>query len=277
MDPRIGRRWNIDPVPAVWESGYAVNRNNPIQFNDPLGDCPDCKDGKYKIQKGDNFSTLEKKWGMDQGSLQSLNPGLDPKKLQIGSTITTETDLPVNKPFTQTTTTTTTTTVQQEQPRSFPVGEVIGGVALLGTAFYYAVTPTPTISISIPRTTTSSKPAPFNYVTYTKTNATTGEVYVGRTSGYGTPQQIVNARDVNHHMNSLGYGPAVPSTSAPATLPGGYATRALDPSYWAIRGSEQLQIEAYRKLGISGNSYNGISPSNPNLGKYIKEALKKFH
>ena len=41
-DPRIGRRWNLDPKPIPAESEYAVNRNSPILLNDPKGDCPNC-------------------------------------------------------------------------------------------------------------------------------------------------------------------------------------------------------------------------------------------
>ncbi len=37
-DPRTLRRWNLDPKPVPWESGYAANKNNPIWINDPLGD-----------------------------------------------------------------------------------------------------------------------------------------------------------------------------------------------------------------------------------------------
>ena len=36
-DPRLGRRWNIDPVIKHWESGYATFANNPIWFIDPDG------------------------------------------------------------------------------------------------------------------------------------------------------------------------------------------------------------------------------------------------
>ncbi len=39
-DTRLGRRWNLDPKPVEWESGYAVNRNNPIWYDDPEGDFP---------------------------------------------------------------------------------------------------------------------------------------------------------------------------------------------------------------------------------------------
>lgn len=41
-DSRTGRRWNLDPVPQIAISDYAVNRNNPIYYNDPDGDCPNC-------------------------------------------------------------------------------------------------------------------------------------------------------------------------------------------------------------------------------------------
>lgn len=79
-------------------------------------------------------------------------------------------------------------------------------------------------------------------------------------------------RDANHHMTGKGYGKAVLSTFLPATLVGGYGSRGADPSYWAIRGSEQLQIENFRRLGISGNGINGISPTNTKLGQYIEAA-----
>ncbi|RFM32358.1 hypothetical protein DXN04_21970 [Chitinophaga silvisoli] len=37
-DPRIGRRWNLDPKPTVGMSEYSVFRNGPIWVIDPLGD-----------------------------------------------------------------------------------------------------------------------------------------------------------------------------------------------------------------------------------------------
>ncbi|MFY0255164.1 hypothetical protein ACDQ55_14545 [Chitinophaga sp. 30R24] len=37
-DPRIGRRWNLDPKPLVDISQYAAFSNNPILITDPLGD-----------------------------------------------------------------------------------------------------------------------------------------------------------------------------------------------------------------------------------------------
>ena len=49
-DPRIGRRWNIDPVDKAWMSSYHSFNNNPILNIDPYGDDPGdylTKDGKH--------------------------------------------------------------------------------------------------------------------------------------------------------------------------------------------------------------------------------------
>ena len=35
---RLGRRWNLDPKPQIGISDYAAFANNPIIFNDLLGD-----------------------------------------------------------------------------------------------------------------------------------------------------------------------------------------------------------------------------------------------
>jgi len=37
-DPRIGKRWNLDPRPTVGISEYAAFNNNPIIYSDPYGD-----------------------------------------------------------------------------------------------------------------------------------------------------------------------------------------------------------------------------------------------
>lgn len=104
------------------------------------------------------------------------------------------------------------------------------------------------------------------YQTYTKTNPVTGEVYTGRTSGLGTPEQNLAARDVGHHMNSQGFGPAELDVSSSDPL--------------AIRGREQLMIDANGGAqsfgGMSGNAINGISPRNPRRPIYMGAALDEF-
>lgn len=47
-DPRLGRRWNMDPKAVPWESVYAVNRNNPIWVTDFQGDFGDLSDKDKK-------------------------------------------------------------------------------------------------------------------------------------------------------------------------------------------------------------------------------------
>ena len=104
------------------------------------------------------------------------------------------------------------------------------------------------------------------YQTYTKTNPKTGEVYTGRTSGTGTPQQNIDRRDAGHHMNKKGFGPAVPDKSS--------------SSYGAIRGREQQLIQANGGAksmgGTSGNAINGVSPKNPKGPGYRYDSYKAF-
>jgi RHS repeat-associated protein len=49
-DTRLGRRWNIDPVPFAWQSPYAAFNNNPIYYADPTG-----ATGEETTKKGDTF------------------------------------------------------------------------------------------------------------------------------------------------------------------------------------------------------------------------------
>ena len=126
------------------------------------------------------------------------------------------------------------------------------------------------------------------YVTYTKTNPTTGEVYAGRTSGYGDPLAAVAARDIGHHKTAQGFGPAVIDQFAYATRD--WSQRWSDPAYQAIRGREQQVIDVFggaksdRPLPgsssvpgfTSGNDIRGVAKANP-LGRiYHDQSSRQF-
>ncbi len=104
------------------------------------------------------------------------------------------------------------------------------------------------------------------YVTYTKVNPKTGEVYSGRASGYGTPKEVLANRDRNHHMNEKGFEPA--------------ELDRFSTNSDAIRGREQQLIElnggARSQGGSSGNAINGVSLTNPNKQRYEDARRKEF-
>ena len=51
-DPRLGRRWNLDPVEQVGISPYATFNNNPIYFIDIDGQSPISVFAKAAIKAG---------------------------------------------------------------------------------------------------------------------------------------------------------------------------------------------------------------------------------
>jgi hypothetical protein len=92
-DPRLGRRWNLDPVVVAWESGYAAFRNNPIWLNDPNGDCPDCPEEsvpeKHTIGEGETLSGIAEETGTTVDQLVEWNNIKDPDKIFAGNDIFT--------------------------------------------------------------------------------------------------------------------------------------------------------------------------------------------
>ena len=106
------------------------------------------------------------------------------------------------------------------------------------------------------------------YVTYTLTNPETGQVYVGRTSGFGTPQQIANKRYYNHTLKkALGFGKPVVDRSA-IGLEG----------KMAIRGREQQLIDYHGGIGNKkvANKIRGVAKWNPAGRTYHQKANKIF-
>ncbi len=48
---------------------------------------PAAQPGRYKIRKNDTFWEMENRYGWPHGTLQNMNPGVDPRKLQIGQIV----------------------------------------------------------------------------------------------------------------------------------------------------------------------------------------------
>jgi len=92
------------------------------------------------------------------------------------------------------------------------------------------------------------------YVLYFKEHSEIpGKFYVGRTSGYGDPGEILRKRDASHHRNSE-YGQAMVFGKAYT----GYVGR------WIVRGGEQWLIQALggKNSDRCGNKINGVGEFN---------------
>jgi len=106
------------------------------------------------------------------------------------------------------------------------------------------------------------------FVTYTRTGPN-GQVYSGRTRGFGNPQSIVNARVAGHPARLSGFGPAVLDRWATGL-----------EGYQAIRGREQQLIDAHGGAqsdgGTSANLIRGVSRINPAAGLFDAAAITMF-
>lgn len=164
------------------------------------------------------------------------------------------------------------------------------GVVALGAVTVIALSSTTTTTVSIPRTRTRTRrrrrKKKLVYITYTLHNPTTGEIYVGRSMGYGTPHQVMMARYAGHHKRLQGFGNPQLDRSAYATR--SYSSRHSDPAYQAIRGREQMVMDAFggpwsvtpRNTSpivlTSGNNINGIGPTNVRRRTYMAASLTRW-
>ena len=81
-DNRLGRRWNIDPEFKQFpnESPYVAFHNNPILYNDPLGDMPSNPDKAVnKFQKKVEAAMGKNKDLKLEDAIKNVNDGLSDK------------------------------------------------------------------------------------------------------------------------------------------------------------------------------------------------------
>lgn len=80
------------------------------------------------------------------------------------------------------------------------------------------------------------------------------QIYVGRTSGFGTPEQLVLKRYSGHHMKAKGFK----KPKVDKAIQGIHGKM-------AIRGREQQLIDYYGGIGNPkvANSIRGVSKLNP--------------
>ena len=92
------------------------------------------------------------------------------------------------------------------------------------------------------------------FLTYVLTNTETGQVYIGRTSGFGEPAKILKRRLYGHRYVKKGFGNAMIDVGR----------QGLN-AYFAIRGREQQLIDYYGGIGHVevANIRRGIARPNP--------------
>jgi len=122
-------------------------------------------------------------------------------------------------------------------------------------------------------TPVSSRTVQFVYLTYTRTNPDTNQVYSGRTSGWAGDVNGLNALAAERgaaadqqRLTDAGFGPPV-------------VDRYSD-SYSAIRGREQQLIDYYGGAqsvgGTSANRINGVSDWNPLRPLYMYDSTYRW-
>lgn len=123
------------------------------------------------------------------------------------------------------------------------------------------------IGLVIANILTTDYNEPYYYVTYTRTHPVTKQVYSGRSSGYGDPNDIVKERGKQQkHLNDEGFADPVLDKFSTSLPP--------------IRGREQQLIDynggAKSVDGTARNAINGVNDQNILRPFYMKSAISEF-
>jgi RHS repeat-associated protein len=89
-DPRLGRWLSLDPLMAKYphNSPYAFSENRVADSRELEG-LERIGSTSYNVESNDSFERIDKKLGYTPGTMQIFNPGIDPLKLEVGSTLVT--------------------------------------------------------------------------------------------------------------------------------------------------------------------------------------------
>ena len=115
--------------------------------------------------------------------------------------------------------------------------------------------------------TPKSQKDQYKYITYTRTNPSTGDIYSGRSGGYGEPEAIALRRAAGQPLlNQEGFAPPV--------------VDAVSTDKAAIRGREQQLIDYFGGAqsvgGSTRNKINGVADFNPFRDIYIQQSIQQF-
>jgi RHS repeat-associated protein len=259
QDPQIGRWWQMDPLAELaydW-TPYRYGFDNPVSFTDPngmfeQGGEPDepLNGGKLPevtikathiahqpmIEQPMTFTFYG--FGSSNGSASNSTSNLNNNSNSINP-------LPISPLHSITTASVLSLGWEADAIDPEPITKTVGAIVL--TAATVGLVASTAIDYVIEQEKHRT------WVTYTLTNSL-GQIYVGRASGYGSPQQVMNNRFAWHHMRFFGYGN--PTLDKPAYGPW------LSSAYNAIRGREQQLIDAYGGIG------------NPSVGNRIRAVAR---
>ncbi|MBB6612556.1 hypothetical protein H7F15_16040 [Pontibacter sp. Tf4] len=84
LDPQLGRWWQVDPMVEEFYdlTPYNSNLNNPIRYDDPDGDCPDCI--FQLVQLYTKYSAIAQKAHAPAQRLLSNKSGSTPSNINMG-------------------------------------------------------------------------------------------------------------------------------------------------------------------------------------------------